>query len=62
MDFELTPAVVETIAGLAGIVIPPEEMDSLIAVLANQLGLAAQLRPLDFSEVPPITTLDPRWT
>lgn len=61
MELEVTPELVRAIADLAGVVIPGEDMDSLVAMMTNQVAMAALLRPLDYGNVPPITVLDPRW-
>jgi hypothetical protein len=61
MQLEITPALVTTIADLAGIEVPVEDVTAVIAVMTNQVAMATRLRPLDFSDVPPITSLDPRW-
>jgi len=61
MDFELNEDALQTLAGLAGVAIPAEDVESLLAVLRNQLRLAETLRPLDYSDVVPILSLDPRW-
>jgi hypothetical protein len=61
MELDVTPDLVRAIADLAGVAIPGEDMDSLITVMTNQVAMAALLRPLDYSDVPPITALDPRW-
>jgi Asp-tRNA(Asn)/Glu-tRNA(Gln) amidotransferase C subunit len=61
MDFEVTEEVIKTIAELAQVEIPAGDITSLTGVLANQLGMAEHLRPLDLLDTLPITSLDPRW-
>jgi hypothetical protein len=61
MEVDVTPQLVRAIADLAGISLPPHTVDSLVALLTNQLAMAASLRPLEFGDVPPITGFDPRW-
>jgi hypothetical protein len=61
MELDITPALVATIADLAGIHVPDEDLTAVIAVMTNQVAMAARLRPLDFSDIPPITSMDPRW-
>jgi hypothetical protein len=61
MEVEVTPELVRAIADLAGLTLSPQAVDSLIALLANQHAMAAGLRPLDYGDVPPITSFDPRW-
>jgi hypothetical protein len=66
MELNLTPEVVHAIADLASVAIPAEDVEPLIALMTNQIAMAASLRALDYSldysDVPPITTLDPRWS
>jgi hypothetical protein len=61
MELNLTPELVRAIADLASVGIPAEDVDSLIDLMNNQIAMAASLRTLDFSDIPPIVTLDPRW-
>jgi Asp-tRNA(Asn)/Glu-tRNA(Gln) amidotransferase C subunit len=61
MEFEIDASLLTGLAGLAGMTIPPEDVDGLLVVLRNQLGLAEQLRSLDLADVPPITSMDARW-
>jgi hypothetical protein len=61
MEVEVTPQLVRAIADLAGITLAPQAIDSLVALMTNQVAMAASLRPLDLGEVPPITGFDPRW-
>jgi Asp-tRNA(Asn)/Glu-tRNA(Gln) amidotransferase C subunit len=62
MELNVTPELVRAVADLASVGIRTEDVDSLVALMTNQIAMAASLRALDFSDVPPITTLDPRWT
>jgi hypothetical protein len=62
MELNLTPEVLHAIAKLASVAIPAEDVEPLIALMANQIAMAASLRALDYSDIPPITTLDPRWS
>ncbi len=52
---------ISAIAELAGIEIPEGDLAQLQVVMRNQLAMAEMLRPLDYGDVPPIVTLDPRW-
>jgi hypothetical protein len=61
MDVEITPQLIRSIAGLAGITVPEQDVEALAAVLANQVRTAERLRSLDYLDVPPIVSLDPRW-
>ena len=62
MDIDLTPDLLASLAELAGIDIPADDVELLSVVLGNQLALNARLTALDLSDVPPIVTMDPRWT
>lgn len=62
MDFAITVPVLQSLAALAGITIPDEDLEPVRAVLANQWAMVNQLRPLAFADVPPIVSMDPRWT
>ena len=62
MELEITPEVIHSIADLAGITVPDEDLAPLAAVMTNQVGMVELLRPLDFRDVPPIVSFDPRWT
>jgi hypothetical protein len=62
MEFEVTAEVVRSIADLAGITIPESDVEPLVAVMSNQVAMTELLRPLDFRDVPPIVSLDPRWS
>jgi hypothetical protein len=62
MEFEISVPMLQSLADLAGITVPDEDLEPLRAVLANQWAMASHLRPLDVSDLPPIVSLDPRWT
>ena len=62
MELEITADVIRSIAELAGITVPDEDLAPLAAVMTNQVAMVALLRPMDFRDVPPIVSLDPRWT
>jgi hypothetical protein len=62
MEIEITADVVRSIADFAGIAVPDEDLASLAAVMTNQVAMVELLRPMDFRDVPPIVSLDPRWT
>ncbi len=62
MEIEITADVIRAIADLAGIAVPYEDLASLAAVMTNQVAMVELLRPMDFRDVPPIVSLDPRWT
>jgi hypothetical protein len=58
---EVTPEVVDVLAGVAGISVPEEDLELLSAVLANQLAGVRRLEELDLGDVEPIVSFDPRW-
>jgi Asp-tRNA(Asn)/Glu-tRNA(Gln) amidotransferase C subunit len=62
MEAALTPELLEQLAALIGIKVPPEDIESLLGALANQLRGVSLLQPLDLSTVEPLVTFDPRWS
>ena len=58
---EVNRETVKTLAGVAGISIPEEDLDPLVGALRNHLEGMASLEDLDIDEADPIVTLDPRW-
>lgn len=61
MELDLDAALVTSIARLAAVDVPAEDMPTLLGVLRNHVEMAARLRTLPYDEVPPITSMDPRW-
>jgi hypothetical protein len=53
--------VIRTLADVAGIVIPDEDMEPLIGAFKNHLVGMEALDALDLEEHDPITVFDPRW-
>jgi Asp-tRNA(Asn)/Glu-tRNA(Gln) amidotransferase C subunit len=53
--------VIATLAQVAGIEIPKEDMEPLIAAFKNHLAGMEALEGLDLEEHDPITVFDPRW-
>jgi Asp-tRNA(Asn)/Glu-tRNA(Gln) amidotransferase C subunit len=53
--------VVRTLASVAGITIPDEDVEPLIGALRNHLAGMKALEDLDVDEADPIVTFDPRW-
>lgn len=53
--------VITVLAQVAGIEIPKEDMEPLIAAFKNHLVGMQALEGLDLDEHDPITVLDPRW-
>jgi Asp-tRNA(Asn)/Glu-tRNA(Gln) amidotransferase C subunit len=60
-SIEVTPEVVRTLAAVAGITIPDEDIEPLVGALKNHLKGMKALDELDVDEVDPIVTFDPRW-
>lgn len=58
---EVDAGVVRTLAGVAGITIPDEDIQPLIGALRNHLAGMEALEALDIDEHDPIVTFDPRW-
>jgi hypothetical protein len=61
VDVEITPELVLKMAEVAGFEVPPGDLDALTLAVASQIETAESLQAGDFSDVPPITTFDPRW-
>jgi Asp-tRNA(Asn)/Glu-tRNA(Gln) amidotransferase C subunit len=53
--------VIRTLADVAGIAIPDEDMEPLIGAFKNHLAGMEALDALDLEEHDPITVFDPRW-
>ena len=53
--------VVRTLAGVAGIKLPEEDVEPLVGALRNHLKGMEVLDGLDLDESDPIVTFDPRW-
>jgi hypothetical protein len=58
---ELSPETLELIAQLAGITLPPEDIDGLAGALRNQLAAIELIDRLDLSDVQPALGFNPRW-
>jgi Asp-tRNA(Asn)/Glu-tRNA(Gln) amidotransferase C subunit len=52
---------VRTLARVAGIEIPDEDIEPLVGALRNHLAGMKALDELDIDEADPIVTFDPRW-
>ena len=53
--------VVRTLARVAGISLPEEDVEPLVGALRNHLKGMEVLDGLDLEESDPIVTFDPRW-
>jgi hypothetical protein len=58
---EVDAGVIRTLADVAGIKIPDEDIEPLIGAFRNHLAGMKVLDDLDLGENDPITVLDPRW-
>ena len=54
--------VVRTLAAVAGISVPEEDVQPLVGALQNHMKGMKELDALDLEESDPIVDLDPRWT
>ncbi len=61
MELDLNAALVTSIARLAAVDVPADDMPALLAVLRNQVEMADTLRVFPYDDIPPITSMDPRW-
>jgi hypothetical protein len=61
VELDLDAALVTSIARLAAVDVPADDMPALLALLRNQVEMAATLRTLPDDDVLPITSMDPRW-
>ena len=57
----LSGEAVKTLAGAAGLRIPPEDLESLAESLTSQLAAIDVLDRLDLAHVHPALQFDPRW-
>ncbi len=55
-------SVIRTLAEVAGIEIPDEDMEPLIGAFKNHLAGMKVLDELDLGENDPITVFDPTWS
>jgi Asp-tRNA(Asn)/Glu-tRNA(Gln) amidotransferase C subunit len=61
MEQEITGDTVRQLAKVAGITIPDEDMDSVVAALRVYRSAFKSLEALDLTEVDPVVVTDPRW-
>jgi hypothetical protein len=54
--------VVRTLAAVAGISVPHEDVEPLVGALQNHMKGMEELDSLDLDESDPIVDFDPRWT
>jgi Asp-tRNA(Asn)/Glu-tRNA(Gln) amidotransferase C subunit len=59
---QVDAGVIRTLAEVAGIEIPDEDMASLIGAFKNHLAGMKVLDELDLGENDPITVFDPTWS
>ena len=58
---DVDASVIATLAGVAGIDVPAEDVEPLIAAYRNHLAGMAALEALELDDHDPIVTFDPRW-
>jgi len=58
---KIDAGVVRTLAQVAGIKLPEEDVEPLVGALRNHLAGMKALEDLDIDEADPIVTFDPRW-
>jgi Asp-tRNA(Asn)/Glu-tRNA(Gln) amidotransferase C subunit len=58
---EVDADVVRTLAKVAGISLPDEDVEPLVGAFRNHLAGMQALDELDVDEFDPIVTFDPRW-
>ena len=61
MELEVTSDTVRQLAKVAGITVPDEDMDSVVAALRVYRAAFKSLEALDLTEVDPVVVTDPRW-
>ena len=62
LDHEITPDTVRRLAEVAGITVPAEDVDSVVAALRAYRSAFKPVEALDLTEVDPVVVTDPRWT
>lgn len=58
---QVDAGVVRTLAQVAGIDVPEEDVQPLVSALQNHLKGMEALDDLDLEESDPVVTFDPRW-
>ena len=61
MEHEVTGDTVRQLAKVAGITVPDEDIDSVVAALRVYRSAFKPLEALDLTEVDPVVVTDPRW-
>lgn len=62
LEHEITPDTVRRLAEVAGITVPAEDVDSVVAALRAYRSAFKPVEALDLTEVDPVVVTDPRWT
>jgi hypothetical protein len=58
---EVDGTVIRSLAAVAGIELPEEDIEPLVGAFRNHLAGMAALERLDLDEQDPIVVFDPRW-
>lgn len=61
LEHEITPDTVRQLADVAGITVPAEDVDSVVAALRAYRSAFKAVEALDLTEVDPVVVTDPRW-
>jgi Asp-tRNA(Asn)/Glu-tRNA(Gln) amidotransferase C subunit len=62
LNQEITPDTVRRLADYAGITVPDEDVDSVVAALRAYRSAFNVVEELDLTEIDPVVVTDPRWT
>jgi len=60
-ESDIDADVVRTLARVAGIKVPEEDVEPLVGALRNHMAGMRALEELDIDEADPIVTFDARW-
>ena len=61
MENEITADTVRRLAEVAGITVPDEDVESVVAALRTYRSAFKAVQDLDLTEVDPVVVTDPRW-
>jgi Asp-tRNA(Asn)/Glu-tRNA(Gln) amidotransferase C subunit len=62
LNQEITSDTVRRLAEYAGITVPDEDVDSVVAALRAYRSAFSVVEKLDLTEIDPVVVTDPRWT
>jgi len=61
MEREITADTVRRLAEVAGITVPDDDLESVVAALRTYRSAFKAVQDLDLTEVDPVVVTDPRW-